>query len=147
MSKTFKSAIDKTIHLEVVTNESRPRLMFYAQGDLLGSVTPSASDAPAIALAILSAAGVEPLSEHYGANDDPVAMMRHAAHFLARHATLSEAAAKEAADLQELEAAAWDLFKATSPDAPGTEFGNNHSSRKVWLNVARKARELFGGTK
>lgn len=103
-------------------------------------------EAAAKALAILEAAGVEPLSEHYGANNDPSVALSHASHFLAKHAELTQAAAKEAADREALEGEALALFNSTRPDHRQIgEWGNAYPmNKKRYTEVALKARELYG---
>lgn len=88
------------------------------------------ADAPALALAILEAAGVEPLSEHYGANNDPSAALSHASHFLAKHAELTQAAAKEAADREALE---------KRRDALAIQFGSSNLGYKDTFESTQRA--------
>lgn len=87
-------------------------------------------EAAAKALAILEAAGVKPLSEHYGANNDPAVALSHASHFLGKHAELTQAAAKEAADQEALE---------KRRDALAIQFGSSNLGYKDTFESTQRA--------
>lgn len=147
MSKTFKSALiqygDRTLtvkehagHVNVTVRD--PETTF-------GATVPS-TDAPALALAILEAAGIKS-SFHadpaYGTSEQ----LEHIVHELNEFTQEVKLLSKWAADRKALEAEAWELFKACHPETTGTSLEPGFTSYDIWTSVARKARELHGGTK
>lgn len=113
----------------------------------IGAIDLDAADAPALALAILEAAGVEPLSEHYGDDTLPATSLSRAAHYLSVYANQVNAAAKEAADQEALEAEALHLCRIMwdNPDQAWTPM--SPEAKAKWLKMARTARTLRGVTK
>lgn len=135
MSKTFKSALiqygDRTLtvkehagHVNVTVRD--PETTF-------GATVPS-TDAPALALAILEAAGL--VRDSCSGDDAEVAL-----EWLHSAVARREREAKEAADREALEAEAMALWTALNPDHGFTV------PPPSWVEVARTARELHGGTK
>lgn len=106
------------------------------------------SDAPALALAILEAAGVEPSSPHYGLNDSPEWNVRWASHYLGRSIELTEAKTAEAKEQAELEAEALELCNAAIRQEDGAIYDSFSQipTPDLWLAVARKAREMAKDT-
>lgn len=98
-------------------------------------------DAPALCLAILEAAGL--VRDVCSGDDAEVAL-----DFLYSAVARREREAKETADREKLQSEAWELFTAWNPDT-------KHGSVSVlpsflveeWTRIARKAREIHGGTK
>ena len=144
-SKTFKSAEYDNRELEVDVLFGNPRLLVKDfDGDSKGFIFGKA-DAPALALAILEAAGVE--ARHHSAyeNGTPEAM-EHIAQALTDEIGIAEAAITEAKEQAELEAEALEFMNAVR-DATGanplTGFPADASGIKShYLIIARKAREM-----
>ncbi|MGO2030621.1 MAG: hypothetical protein ACTH2A_06710 [Glutamicibacter ardleyensis] len=145
-SKTFES-VKSPLELTVVrTNEDLVRVITQLPDETGRAIDLAPSDAPALALAILEAAGVEPSSPHYGLNDSPEWNVRWASHYLGRSIELTEAKTAEAKEQAELEAEALDLFNlwlaGFNYEGYSEWTGENAELKGVWLAVARKAREM-----
>ena len=147
MSKTFKCVEHEEEVLEVYpfTGEEGGRkfslLMPHVSSN--AGIAFDSTTAPALALAILEAAGVEESSPHYGLNDSPEWNLRWASHYLGRSIELTNTQAAEAEAQAKLEAEALELFKTLM----GYKGYENFTWSEVidkdeWLAVARKAREL-----
>ena len=103
----------------------------------------SHADAPAIALAVLEAAGIK-------ASDLPESTsINLAAYYLREHIGVEAANANAAAEQAELEVEALELlnaFRADSGLSPHSCIEDMPaSSRASWLAAARRARELYRG--
>lgn len=138
-SKTFKSALDSPVTLEV-ERETHPAGVYLTIGQ--ATILLGASDAPALALAILEAAGVEAFGAGY---------LNKAVDCLQLHAREQERATAEATERAELEAEALELFNAAEDvparvSEPAVESfeGMPRYVRERWLAVARRAREIGG---
>lgn len=142
-TKTFKSVMERSSK-KLIINKGRDCVPILIEGIESYGIDLKLADAPALALAILEAAGVEPLSEHYGANNDPSAALSHASHFLAKHAELTQAAAKEAADREALEGEALRLYRVTVPFTEPSWADLSHNQQQAWTVVATVAREIHG---
>ena len=131
-SKTFKSAAtNRTLTVEgffngafsvVFSDDSSRDLML--QGD----------DAPALALAILEAAGVVPTQHSDSVDEGSQETLEDVMHWLTRHVRSAEAKA-------ELEAEALELYKAHTSYHHAKSLSEAASPSR-WLAVARKAREI-----
>ncbi|UIW13310.1 hypothetical protein SEA_CREWMATE_58 [Arthrobacter phage Crewmate] len=95
----------------------------------------SKADAPAVALAILEAAGWTSST-----SSDPAALPANAVYTLRRHVEEAEKAAKLAADEEALDREALELLNAATESSYPTMPDNVIGS--VWRRAARKAREL-----
>lgn len=137
-SKTFKSALNPT-ELEVGTyTDSQVVLAIgYEDGEDLGVVYLAPSDAPALALAILEAAG---------GRDSLGIDVGNAIIDLREYVTEQERITAKVKDKAELEAEALDLFNlwlAGFDYECYSEWTRENAELKVvWLAVARKAREM-----
>lgn len=101
------------------------------------------ADAPGVALAILEAAGVEPIPF----DEAPETEAGHAAWVLRHHVQASEEAASKAADRAKLESEAWELWLAYQPATGCGKFSSLHEGNQAkFLTLARRARELHGVT-
>ncbi|MBF6671568.1 hypothetical protein [Glutamicibacter sp. FBE19] len=103
------------------------------------------SDAPALALAILEAAGIEEdmVKFHSGT---PEYHFAYAMHHLCQGIQAQAKAVAEAKDREELEAEALELFNAWTGTTKYTSWNEvavfPDGDKREWLAVARKAREL-----
>lgn len=138
MHGSFKS--DKsTLELSVIrTNEDLLRVGISTPGvETYGSIDLAPSDAPALALAILEAAGRTDSSK--GGIIDKVS---NAMLLLKEHVKAEERNTLEAKEQAELEGEALELFNANQ----GTDLDDwKYADRSVvssWVRVARKAREI-----
>lgn len=148
MSKTFKSEEPDNRELEVGVLCGSPRLLVKDfDGDNKGFIFGKA-DAPALALAILEAAGVEPDREPLECQVSLGTIVAD----LQGTIQYAEALASANREQAELEAEALELFNTLQTEihgnlgpnwVPVTEFPNIETKRK-WLAVARKSRELRG---
>jgi len=134
MSKTFKSALDSPVTLEV-ERETHPAGVYLTIGQ--ATILLGASDAPALALAILEAAG---------AHKDSQDFLGGAVEQLKFHIGEQDRATAEARERAELEAEALELFKASGAygsDRFFLKFSDlEETTQSAWLAVARRAREL-----
>lgn len=134
-SKTFKSEVS---HGRLSISDTRNGLFTVAvrrSGESVDMIDLKTETAPALALAILEAAGESPLGEARWVNDAKYALGE-----IAIFRSNKEADAKEQA---ELEAEALELFK-TLMGVKGYEnfTWSEVASKDDWLAVARKAREI-----
>lgn len=149
-SKTFKSAFeDSSYRLEVCKNAGAEHasLWILGCGSASTSIAIADKDAPALALAILEAAGVVPVQRDYESYDDGTpAHLQAVAYFLKQHNEARERATAEARERAELEAEALELFKASGAygsDRLFLKFSDlEETTQSAWLAVARRAREL-----
>lgn len=133
-SKTFKSALDSPVTLEV-ERETHPAGVYVSIGQ--STILLAASDAPALSLAILEAAG---------AHKDSQDFLGGAVEQLKFHIGEQERITAEARERAELEAEALMLANSAvlavgNPPYPSIEHMSDTSLRK-WLAVARRAREM-----
>lgn len=122
---------DDGIYLELKENGNRATTVF------------PPSDAPALALAILEAAGFEAEFHATGTfQDGDCWQLENVAQVIKDYLSIKDAEAAEAKDKAELEAEALELFNVRH----GTDLDDwKHSDRSVasaWVSVARKAREI-----
>lgn len=96
------------------------------------------ADAPALALAILEAAGVEAVPF----DEAPETEAGHAAWVLRHHVQASEEAAKEAADQKELETEALTLCRVMWDNSDQQWEPMSPKAKTMWLVMARTAREM-----
>lgn len=140
-SKTFKSVNDNTCELDVRANDCGVFIAFSRAGQIRQASTFAPSDAPALALAILEAAGFEDSS-----SGGHITGARIAVGDLKRHVKMHERITAEAKEQAELEAEALELFKvsgAYGSDRLFLKFSHlDDNIQKAWLAVARKAREM-----
>lgn len=140
INKTFNSDSTDGRALEVGRNGERTWLNI-REFDLENTMFMLApSDVPALALAILEAAGVEAFGAGY---------LNKAVDCLQLHAREQERATAEATERAELEAEALALFNARqeaihSVDWEPYEDFATEESKQTWLAVARRAREIGG---
>lgn len=138
-TQTFKTAYEgstATLTVKQDHDGSRPYLRLEMDGKLVSGIVLDNTDAPAIALAFLEAAGL--VRDSCSGDDAEVAL-----EWLHSAVARREREAKEAADLAELEAEAVSLYLAFYPDSTVTriiEFSPVMRGR--WTNTARHAREL-----
>ncbi|MGP9528616.1 hypothetical protein [Glutamicibacter sp. AOP5-A2-18] len=139
-SKTFKNAEGYNIQLSVSKCDGMVEIsILYPNGDEhTTSISPS--DAPALALAILEAAGVTETDSPY---------MQEAADNLRAYILIEEKVAAEAKEQAELEAEALELLRASQCIRTDGMYAYVPSfaelsdpSKTKWLAVARKAREM-----
>lgn len=142
-SKTFES-IDQTRQLHVKPLDKHVTLVINYKHAGRSGLTISHSDAPALALAILEAAGVE-------ASFDPDAtygtaeQLGHIQDHLHEYVNAQERAAAEAREQAELEAEALELLNAFSLATGGVpidSFEGRSMSKPGWIDAARRAREM-----
>ena len=145
MSKTFISASTDRV-LVVEGYHGAPYLEIVDGGGDMKSFRLDKSDAPAVALAILEAAGVEPDREPLECQVSLGTIVAD----LQGTIQYAEALASANREQAELEAEALELFNTLQTEihgnlgpnwVPVTEFPNIETKRK-WLAVARKSREL-----
>lgn len=139
-SKTFKSTMTDSRELEVDVIFSNPRLLIKESGNGRSGFVFAPSDAPALALAILEAAGVEatPMATSVAFGTVVADLQRLIAE--------QERATAEARERAELKAEALELFKASGAygsDRLFLKFSDlEETTQSAWLAVARRAREL-----
>lgn len=141
MSKTFKS-IAPGSNATIVVAATDGNVTVYVHQNI-GAIDLSASVAPALALAILEAAGFE------ADIDDASSLVNNAMGRLAMHVATEAAKAKEAADREALEGEALVLAN-TYRRAAGINLRSTFAQiqdQNAWTELALKARELHGGTK
>lgn len=97
-------------------------------------------EAPALALAILEAAGIADI-------EDASSLVNNAMGQLAMHVATEAAKAKEAADREALEGEALRLYKVTVPFTEPSWADLSHNQQQAWTVVAQVAREIHGVTK
>lgn len=144
-SKTFES-IDQTRQLHVKPLDKHVTLVINYKDAGRSGLTISHSDAPALALAVLEAAGYEERQKGWDVLNSADENIAQAMRCLSKGIEIQERATAEAKELAELEAEALELFKAS-----GT-YGSDRISLKLsdlddhiqeaWLAVARRAREM-----
>lgn len=104
------------------------------------------SEAPALALAILEAAGVPMQGDFSRPTEGTEAHLSFIAQHLERYVVESEFTAAEARERAELEAEALELFKASGAygsDRLFLKFSDlEETTQSAWLAVARRAREM-----
>lgn len=139
MSKTFKSAV--TAGREVLVDRRTYGVFVRViHEDRSAGTTIAAADAPALALAILEAAGVKPAADGFYDGGDPDylgAIVRSLMAYL-EHQT---ARAREAADREALYADAKKLFDARYKQSAVLW---EDAQQAEWFEVARTAREMYG---
>lgn len=142
-SKTFKSA-KSTLELGVVRANTDHVRVWIEEADkrTFGMIDMSPSDAPALALAILEAAGVEGSS-----TGGLITGARIAVGELKRHVAKQERITAEAKEQAELEDEAFNLYRAyMAVHEPMNAIGDwqmlAERTKEKWLAVARKAREM-----
>ncbi|MGO4298279.1 hypothetical protein [Glutamicibacter sp. MCAF14] len=135
-TKTFH---DDDRKLEVQENEGQINLYIEGEINELG-INLAPSDAPALALAILEAAGHRPVAydPERLAGDD---LLAYIAHRLAVHVGDEAKRTAKAKDKAELEAEALELYKAAYPVHADWDWKSVANTDK-WLAVARRAREM-----
>lgn len=152
MTKTFKSVIHDHLSLQVVRlTHEEISVGVLDRSKLLKGLTVGATDAPAIALAFLEAAGVQ--ARNYdgvtvGTSEDLSQIVMNLKNYIDQEAYARVLAAKEAADREALEGDAWELWKAFNPGTVFTSWASlTERHRDDFLRVAHRARELNGGSK
>ncbi|RKS19674.1 hypothetical protein DFO58_2176 [Arthrobacter sp. AG1021] len=147
-SKTFKSAYPGRSNqsLEILRADNRVRVSVDHASDGARGIIIAPSDAPALALAILEAAGYK---EHSKANLGSSELLASYGMTKLRQAVQAQVREESETKSQaELEAEALMLANSAvlavgNPPYPSIEHMSDTSLRK-WLAVARKARELGG---
>lgn len=141
-SKTFKTAHADNKVLKVDKLFGNPRLLIKEfDGDARGFAF-APSDAPALALAILEAAGY---SEEYEGGNCWAGPLGQAMHMLRLETEAHERATAEARELAELEAEALELRNAFTLAIGGRSidsFAEHSVNKPGWIDAARRAREL-----
>lgn len=148
-SKIFKSAVSEGRLSIAEAPNRRFTVGIRRNGVATDMVDLAPSDAPALALAILEAAGVETVNHTVRGLGNPD-WLEGIAHSLQLHieheAKLTAAAKAEAEEMAKLEAEALDLYNARILFLGGealTSFEKlNQDSKGMWLAVARRAREI-----
>ena len=141
-SKSFKSAFSPDKVLRITGSPERICLAQRYRNDAESLVFIDSSAVPALALAILEAAGVEAVPFDEGTDTEP----GHAVWALRHHVQEAEAKAAEARERAELEAEALELLNIhREAQAAGAydkldEVPSN--AKACWLAVARRAREM-----
>ena len=141
MSKTFKNA--HTVHGKMTVREDggcvSVSVNMDSPSDTIIHISPS--DAPALALAVLEAAGFEDSS-----SGGHITGARIAVGDLKRHVKMQERATAEAKEQAELEAEALELcnefIEDMGYDRVDSWDGSVPSKKEAWLAVARRAREI-----
>ncbi|MGP9727929.1 hypothetical protein [Glutamicibacter sp. AOP3-A1-12] len=138
-TKTFKSATRPEERRIKVSTSDKKNLHLTITGDANAGIQLAPSDAPALALAILEAAGLPDVDDDW---------LGEAVMGLRRHIQIRDKRAAEAKDQAELEAEALELFKASGTygsDRIFLQFSHlDDHIQKAWLAVASRARELGG---
>lgn len=144
MSKTFKSSSqandNRTLSVEELYGE--PRLMI--SGDVRMGFLLDPSDAPALALAVLEAAGAIPtVPAHALFEYGTKAHLENIFLDLARYVEASKKRNAEARERAELEAEALELFNTAraTRDIEPLEW-DEVADKDTWVAVARRAREI-----
>ena len=148
MAKTFKSAFeDSSYRLQVCkyTGDEHVTLWILGRGSDSAIIAIDPSDAPALALAILEAAGVEPVDHKVTGLGKPN-WLEGIAHGLKLHIEHDAKRTAEAEAQAKLEAEALELLNVRRK-FEGIEHVDAlddvpKATRNLWLAVARKAREL-----
>ena len=145
-SKTFKSVTDNEGELDVRANDCGVFIAFSRAGQIWQASTFAPSDAPALALAILEAAGLT-VAKGDVKQDSFEDVMIDASLHLKCAIRLQERATAEAKEQAELEAEALELFNTFwRSDGEGPSSIENwrapNEEREDWLAVARRAREM-----
>ena len=143
MKRVFKSAEPDARRLIVDVFFTGPRLLIKDfDGDNKGFIFNGAS-APAIALAVLEAAGYDDKADDMSQAES---YAFDAMHKLQQSVDEQERATAEARERAELEAEAFELatlYQGYGEWAKGLSFSDlDEDSQKKWLDVARRAREL-----
>lgn len=155
MSKTFKNATNSgtEVYVGEGINADSVQLIIRNVGSGIGKagIYLNSSDIPALALAILEAAGVV----HHDPDDTPyeksertenMGALNMSVFYLAKHVNDAEKAEFLAKEQTELEAEALELFKASGAygsDRIFLQFSHlDGHIQKAWLAVARRAREI-----
>lgn len=144
INKTFNSDSTDGRALEVGRNGERTWLNI-REFDLENTMFMLApADAPALCLAILEAAGY---SEEYEGGNCWAGPLGQAMHMLRLETEAQERAIAEARERAELEAEAFNLYRAyMSVHEPLNAIGDWHMlaerTKEKWLAVARRAREM-----
>lgn len=145
--KSTKSTLELTV---VRTYEDLVRIITQLPDETGRCIDLAPSDAPALALAILEAAGVV----HHDPDDTPyeksertenMGALNMSAFYLAKHVNDTEKAEFLAKEQAELEAEALELRNAYMNQIGRTNVAWDDMSeeqQEIWLAVARKAREL-----
>ena len=151
MSKTFKE-IDPDRTLKVFRHGAKEGawIQMHRAGDWnTHTFTIAPSDAPALCLAILEAAGVKPFNPedvpyNFQERTGDMGPANMAAFMLAEHVETQAKRAAAEADRVALEAEAFKLRKAYLEGRAGYDSWNEltDAERDQWLAVARAAREL-----
>ena len=153
--KTFRSQFNKVLEVDTYKdgslsiglgeNEEPPFLARYHFDPAI---------APALALAILEAAGIVPTAHDGLASTEYDKCLEDAAWEIRRivkaRERIAERAAKEAADREALEGEALALcnaFQDAGGYARADVMTTHHYDYGKWMDVARKAREIRGATK
>lgn len=128
-----------------VMSDSRGPLIVASDGPGARAVRYTPDDAPALALAILEAAGYDDMADDANLAD---VHAFNAMHKLQESVDTQERATAEAKEQAELEAEALELYNARILFIGGealTSFEKlNQDNKDMWLAVARKAREMNG---
>lgn len=149
MTKEFKSALQASNMSIVVQKGSHERFIVEVGGGIArSSVALDASDAPALALAILEAAGITSADGDFDKQvfGGPAKGAEYAVMWLRHLAEHQTTAAKEAADRAVLWQEASDLYHSVFPDNPtfATPDQMPEHLRDGWVRAALKAREIHG---
>jgi len=140
MSKTFKGSRqgndERTLEVDTLFGDAR--LLLRAPDGVKLGIALDKDDAPALALAILEAAGAHKESQDF---------LGGAVEQLKFHIGEQERATAEAKEREELEAEALAFYlayiEATGVNSAADSFDDlNSIAKEQWLAVARKAREL-----
>lgn len=131
-SKTFKSVVHGS-SIQVHDNGEGVFIGLIREGSMTRGTTLGKSDAPALALAILEAAG------H---NASPNGSFSVAACYLRQGVKEQERATAEAEELAELEAEALELRNEFTGQTATEWAYPTTTAKEGWLAVARKAREM-----
>lgn len=139
MTKEFASAATSSDRTLVIDSSGDSGILKIMRGDYyIGGINLDPANAPALALAILEAAGIEPVPF----DEAPETEAGHAAWVLRHHVQASEEAAKEAADQKELETEALTLCRVMWDNSDQQWAPMSPKAKAMWLVMARTAREM-----
>lgn len=143
-SKTFKSVWNertRLVHVMPVAEGVNIQVSDAVWNGQYGS-TIAPSDAPALALAVLEAAGYEERQKGWDVRNSADENIAQAMRYLSKGIEIQKRTTAEAKEQAELEAEAVELFNANH----GTNRTDwDHADRSVissWVRVARRAREM-----
>lgn len=145
MSKTFKSSSGTGRTVEIEPNFGSVNMVIYkcpSRANKYLGINIAITDAPALALAIIEAAGVNPV-QHESCSEASPEALEHVAHWLADHIECVAKKAKEAADREALEGLARKLYNADRSACDLIWEDLTPGVKKRWVDRMNKASEII----